>query len=129
MELTKKDVPICKMIFTESTHEMGMLMYGERAKEIYGFVCNTVLGRYDIHEILTRCPVAEKIWDSGKLDPYLHKMDKLDVQWTLMYSPIADNIYFSKKIPYNGKIPFNVYTCLIKRKLRKIFSLLALNWC
>lgn len=136
MRFTEKDVPICKMIFNEATHEMGMLMYQERAREIYKFICDTCLdswdffeykvddsfaeilirkptasfffdnnlidfdcfNRYNIQNVLILSPIVKRVWDSGKLDSYLYRLDDWNIQLILEKSPIADKIKESGKL-------------------------------
>ncbi len=37
MELTKNDAHICRILFDQSTHDMAIAMYGDRAKKIWGY--------------------------------------------------------------------------------------------
>lgn len=56
------------------------------------------LGGSDIHGILKWSPIAEKIWDSAKLDAYLNKLDAYHIKLLLEESPIKDKIKASGKL-------------------------------
>lgn len=107
MELTPKDVPICKMIFNRATHEMGMLMYAERAKEIYKFVCSHILHEvnffvnvgYSYTEILKNKELTEYFENYGLID--YSKLSSTNIKTILDNIPNTydESIYFKLK-PY-----------------------------
>ncbi len=131
MELTKDDAPICRILFNKETHAMALTMYGDRAKEIYGYIRKEII-RVDfidsigwatylilsdertcdfffmnnildyskleglsIKQLLIESPIAEKIWESGKLNPYINKLDWWDFSTVLTKSPITEKIWDS----------------------------------
>ncbi len=135
MELTQDDVHIFRVLFNKETHAMTIALYGERAKEIYNFVCDKVLfddffryrmgcalefmlrekstasfffennlidfscfNNYDISSILIWSPICEKIWDSGKLDPHLHKLNDDYIKWIFEDSSLRNKIKASGKL-------------------------------
>lgn len=104
MNFTEKDVPICKMLFNEATHEMGMLMYGERAKEIYKFVCTSHLYKdffdYPIGDAFERIlrtePLASFFFDNGLF--IFDSFSGGDITCLLIYSPICEKIWDSSQL-------------------------------
>lgn len=45
MKLTKKDAHICQILFDQSTHDMAIAMYGDRAKKIWRYFRNWLKGK------------------------------------------------------------------------------------
>ncbi len=136
MELTEYDVHICRVLFNKETHPMGIALYGDRAKEIYKYVCKEItcqddffgcregifwrmvlfrqpladfffdnnlmdfscFNGFNIACIFVWSPICEKIWDSGKLDPYLYKLNLDEICY------IFEEYLVKYKIKASGKI-------------------------
>ncbi len=141
MDLTKDDVHICRVLFNKDTHAMAIALYGDRAREIYKYICYATLGSSDffqyrigsafekilyqdpiasfffdnglidyslfsngdIYNLIMRSLIAEKIWDSGKLDAYLYKLEDYHIRWILSLSYIRDKIKKSGKLKLQNK--------------------------
>ncbi len=102
MELTKNDVHICRILFNKETHPMALAMYGDRAKEIYEFVCKKVLGDYDFfdhkidltfYKILTHKTLANFFLENDLVN--FSCFDSMYIHYILVNSPIKEKIWDS----------------------------------
>ncbi len=104
MELTQDDVPICRILFNEGTHAMALAMYGDRAKEIYKFVCEIIGGNFfaDIKWcscFILRSKLISKFFFENNLIDF-SVLSENHVKDILHFSPIAGKIWDSSKLDF-----------------------------
>ncbi|MBT9145825.1 MAG: hypothetical protein DDT42_01702 [candidate division WS2 bacterium] len=102
MELTENDVPICKVLFNEETHAMALAMYGDRAKEIYNYVCDKGFQGKDFfgyregifwRMMLLRQPLADFFFDNNLIN--FGCLDAHDICYILKWSSVCGKIWDS----------------------------------
>ncbi len=121
MKLTQDDVPICRILFNKYTHDMAIAMYGERAKEIYKFICNTVFEGHDFFGfdkgetfkwLLYEEPTASFFFDNSLIN-FSYFCD-VDIYFIFRWSTIVEKIWDSGELDnYLYKLHgFNIYKIL-----------------
>ncbi len=120
MELTQDDVPICRILFNKKTHAMALAMYGDRAREIYSFICGDILKGNDFFEyetgvafeILRKEPIASFFFDNSLIN-FSYFCD-VDICFIFKWSTIVEKIWDSGELDnYLYKLHgFNIYKIL-----------------
>ncbi len=108
MELTKYDVHICRILFNKDTHDMAVALYGDRAREIYKFICNAVFEGHDFFQD-TEWSFFKILIDERTCNFFFENNLYSLVSWNFMYSlsnsPIADKILNSRQFDsYTNRI-------------------------
>ncbi len=104
MELTQDDVPICRILFNKETHAMALAMYGDRAREIYSFICGDILKGNDFFEyetgvafeILRKEPIASFFFDNSLIN-FSYFCD-VDICFIFKWSTIVEKIWDSGEL-------------------------------
>lgn len=100
MKLTQDDVHVCRILFNKDTHAMAIAMYGERAKEIYKYVCKKVLGDTDffkfeigdaLENIIRKEPLASFFFENNLVD--FSCFNGIDIRYILNESILAEKIW------------------------------------
>ncbi len=122
MKLTQDDAHVCRVLFNKDTHAMALAMYGDRAKEIYKFVCDTIDinvefffqgGIGDRFERILRHESLANFFFGNRLIDF-SSLTHDDIRCFFLKSPISDNILTSGVLnSYLHKINgFDIYVIL-----------------